>query len=219
MEMPQDVLDTVQPFAPDLIDTAIYGPEAAETFCEVSEDDVAEVLGWTPPSIEYADWAGRKWVANRAEADEIDRIAREQIDRIKAWQTAEKARLDRKLNWLEAVLQRYAIARRVATKAATTKLPSVTISTRQVAGGVDVVDEAAVIEWAETNGYEAAVKIKKSFLKSVLPKSILESVAVVATDDDGGTDAVLYDPKTGEAIPGLRPRAAGLSATIKPSSI
>lgn len=215
-QLPPEVLDTKDPFDADLLDAAIYGVETVDLPVEPTQDEITDILGWTPPDLEYADWAGRKWVANRAEADEIDRIAKEQIERIKAWQAAEKARLDRKLSWLESVLQRFAIARRVATNNATTKLPSVTISTRRVAAGVDVVNEAEAIAWAEERKVSGVVKVTKSFRKSDIPKEYLDAIALV--EEGGESVARFIDPNTGEPIPGLQPRSAGLSASIKPAS-
>lgn len=214
MQLPPEVLDTIAPFDEELIDAAIAGDEAP-----LEDDDIAEILGWTPPDIEYADWAGRKWVACTEERSEIDRIAETQIARIKAWQDAEHARLDRKLGWLAGTLERFAIARRVATKAATTKLPSVTISTRETRAGVEVVDEAAAIAWAEGRPWSAeVVKVSKRLLKSKLPKEMTEVVAPVE-NEDGVMVARLIDTTTGEPIPGLMPREAGLSVSISAAGL
>lgn len=225
MELPHEVLDMHEPFDHTEIDYVVLGemapdqhPSGDDPYAEIrnDEDRRNQIAAWVPDSIETADWAGRKFVAYTSERDEVNRVALEQIERIKAWQQAETARLDRKIGFFEGVLARYAIGRRAATKAATTKLPSVTISTRTSKGGVDVVDEEAAIEWAETHGLETAVKTTKKFLKSVLPESLLAAVAPVEVD--GETVARFID-SNGEPVPGLRYREAGLSASVKANTI
>ena len=223
MNMPTDLLDTVEPISSDHLDIAIFGQTTDPDYQggHLDTEQVEGILGWTPPDIEQADWAGRKWVAANAEIAEVNRVANEQIERIKAWQNGQTARLTRTAGFFEGVLSRYAIGRRIATKAATTKLPSVTISTRKVKEGVDVVDEAAAIAWAEERGIdETVVKTTKKFLKSVVPDEMLSTVAPFIDPEHPDEPVARYvDPTSGEFIPGLQYRPAGTGVTVKANTL
>lgn len=217
MQLPPEVLDTSEPFDPEQLDAVIND----EGHPELTEDEVTSILGWTPPDIERADWAGRKWVAAASEADEVKRIAAEQIARIESWRDGELARVNRRLSWFAQVLERFAVGRRIASGTATTKLPSVTVSTRQVNAGVDVDDEAAVIDWLETNRpteAEVAVKVTKKLLKSSIPTDLTEMIVPIEMPD-GSTTARFIDRRTGEPVPGLVPRQPRLSASVKPNTV
>lgn len=146
-------------------------------------DDLADLLaelGERAPRFAVVDEGSAGWVVDKLLSYD-ERIARitEQFLAMTAGLKADKARFERRfLPELEAYYDR------VPKKGKSLKLLTGTLSKRSVTGAPKIVDEKAVLEWAETD----------------LPKALVPVPATVKLDGD----AVRKHCKaTGEVVPGV----------------
>jgi hypothetical protein len=111
---------------------------------------------WRITNVGQADWAMRKVGEVREREQEYD-------DQIKLWQEA-KRRMAAAADWLEDRLAEWAIERRT-DRIKSQQLAHGTVATSKHQPRIEVVDEAAVIEWARSD-CPGAIRTVERFLKS-----------------------------------------------------
>lgn len=169
-------------------------------------DDESPVRRWAIRSLDEAEWAMRKLAALDGRAGEIADQSSVWYQRIREWETRERARIEPGVRFFTERLQRYALDRRALDERhnKTTFLPSGSIATRGSADPKVVVDdEAVVIAWAKStlddSQREDVVKVEESVRVSELRKVVKvgerdvllaaetwEKVTGIIIDDPGG---------------------------------
>lgn len=133
----------------DLVD--LYdapNPDELEPFPEWTGDDgpEPEPEGWTVDDDTSAEWALRQLGRAKAELAALDDHARAETDRVKAWRAAAGSDAERRAAVMESHLNGY--ARRLRDRGvATRKLVAGEVGTRKTPDKVEVVDEAAFVEF------------------------------------------------------------------------
>lgn len=188
---------------------------------------VARTAGWRITDRGGAEWAGRRYAERRADIADVKARAKTWRDRITDWERAELGKLQGSALHLEMLLIEYAAERRAADPkgAKSTPLPSVVIKgTAQCVGGrIDVVDQEAVEEWAETSldsdEYEQVVKTTTQVMLDPLRKHL--KIITPARPDDAPDDAPDPEPIVvdagGQPVPGVDITAEYVSWKVNPT--
>jgi phage host-nuclease inhibitor protein Gam len=152
-------------------------------------------------------WAMRGFANAQRRINEIERQGQKEIDRINLWIQANTRRHQYEIDYYQNILQSY--LNRVREDSADGRksldFPDGVVSSRITPSKVSVSDIQAFVAWAETNGHEEWIRIKKDADVSSIKKVV-----------DYSGDLVI-DPITGEVIEGLSHVEGGLSVTIKVS--
>lgn len=161
-----------------------------------------------------ADWAMRRLretrlarleLATRAQA-EIDPHQAE-IDRIRAWQKGEDAKLAPDADYFRGLMEAYALSERERTKddrkpRMSISTPHGAIKTRATGASWDIENEAAFVAW----------------LKEHHPHLVKTTDAVRLADAKKALDAIpggfVIDPDSGEVVPGVKVGEPGVSASV-----
>lgn len=144
---------------------------------------------WRIEDDTAANWALRKLAAYETEQDRINTQAFAEIARINEWRAARLAALTSHTDFFQARLAEYLRnIRRANPDTKTYHLPAGTIASRTTAGAIRILDEPALIEWAETNEPDL-VTVKKTVSKTAIKKLAI------------GKDGVSLIAATGERIP------------------
>lgn len=143
------------------------------------DDERPEVQGrWAIENLDAADWALRRLADLQREKAENEAIARRRIEEIQMRLATLNKRAERGIAYFEAKLTEWAKANRaelIPGKKKTRDLPSGSISFRKKGGGLVVVDEAALLKWAEEQGLEKGlVRIKVEPALSEIKKQLGE---------------------------------------------
>lgn len=153
--------------------------DAAET------DEVEKYIGnpelgpWMPPTLGQAEWAMRRLSNAEGAWDEIEQEANAAMLRIQEWKQDAQRHFAREIDFFTRALELYGLARRAATGAATTPLPSGKVKTRWVDPKLVVDDEKAVVDWLDKHGYHDAINTKKTVLVSQLPGRVVVADRIV----------------------------------------
>jgi len=152
-------------------------------------------------------WAMKGFANAQRRINEIERQGQKEIDRINLWIQANTRRHQYEIDYYQNILQSY--LNRVREDSADGRksldFPDGVVSSRITPSKVSVSDIQAFVAWAETNGHEEWIRIKKDADVSSIKKVV-----------DYSGDLVI-DPITGEVIEGLSHVEGGLSVTIKVS--
>lgn len=154
-----------------------------------------------------AAWAMRKLAQVRGRLDDVAAVAQAEIDRVRAWAEDQSEPLRRDAAYFEGLLGEYARTVRDdpgdGRKSVSTAHGSV--STRTIPARLEVTDVDALVAWAET-ARPGLVQVKKTVRAS-------DVKGVLASYSDG--DGQVFDPATGEVVPGIVGQPASVSVTFK----
>lgn len=120
---------------------------------------------------------------------QVERQAAAELAGIAKWKAERLATIQRERAWVDRSLEGFMVHHYHETHEPTVSTPNGTLKYTKKSSTVEVVDEAAAIDWALKAGVDDAVKVEMTFLKSKVGKtSIIEGRVVTAN---------------GEIIPGI----------------
>lgn len=186
-------------------------------------DELLDVVGDDPElhgpfpmlaDLEHAERAMRHLGHLQREITEASQQAAVWHDEIDRWHASVDQPLRRRAAFVTRQLEAFAIEHRTE-RAKTVRLPSGEIATRRAKDPVvDIVDEAAVLEWAgDTLDMDAYADVVKT-VESVRIARLRDHV-VIDGDDDG---RVVVHPATGTIVPGVVITDPQTTATPRPHS-
>lgn len=166
---------------------------------DLSDDDERE--RWEIDGDNLATWALRKIARAEAEIARIRAEHQAQVAEMDAWAEAAERGPERDIAFFTAKLIDYRRRLEAADPklAKTYKVAGGTIARRAGRTSTVVVDEAAFLAWARENALEAV---------TVKPRVS----AMGAWPDSGGE---VFDPATGDAVPGVQRRTSPDSYAVK----
>lgn len=132
-----------EPFPLDLLDAELAAADDPT-------DEPSPVRGWQITGPGTAEWAMAQLADTRSQQLDVAERAAEWAQRIQAWWDNAAGPLERRAAFFTGHLERWAVAEREATGKATVTLPSGVVRTRATAAAVEVLDDAAVVEWADS---------------------------------------------------------------------
>lgn len=142
---------------------------------------------WRPENDDQAEWALRVLARAEASSDATRTQAMRWRAKIDEWEAGQLAEDSVTIAVMTGHLERYGLSRREAGGGATTKLPSGKVATTGHKSKVVVIDEAAVIDWADNNlegdEFEATVKVTS--------KALVTGLRAVASIDHRPTGRVV----------------------------
>lgn len=171
---------------------ALEGQVSIEDFLSADFDKLVE--GEEQVSLggdRDATWALQKLAALRKQLAANNDLAEAEANRIAAWLEAVNEPLRRQVQFVEGILNGYAIHERTAHDRKTIILPYGKLSTRPGQEKWEVADPDAFIRWAEESGHKDLLKV------TTKPESLTVIKAALAATDDG--EAML----DGELVPGV----------------
>ena len=150
-------------------------------------------------------WAMRRLAQASRRVAEVKRQAQVEIDRINRWVEANTAGNVRTVEMFDRLLGQYLsrVRDNDADGRKSLSFPDGTVTSRNTPSKVEVTDLDAFIAWAEANGHEDWVRIKREVNLSEVKRGV-----------DYEADAVL-DPVTGLPIQGLLHVAGGVATSVK----
>lgn len=152
-------------------------------------------------------WAVKRLAIAQRRVNEVNRQASIEIDRINRWVAQNTERQKQQVEYFETSLTNYLVRVREdqLDGRKTLDFPDGTVSSRVTADKVAVVDLETFIKWAQDNGHEEWLRVKREADVSTIKKVV---------DFAGG---VVVDPLTGQVVEGLTHVEGGLSVTVKVS--
>jgi phage host-nuclease inhibitor protein Gam len=153
-------------------------------------------------------WAIRRLAVAQRRIDEVKRLAQIELDRINLWVSDKSRSSEHEIEYFERVLGEYLIRVRDNELDGRKKLdfPDGSISSRVSPPKVSVEDAEAFLAWADANGHEEWVRVKRE-----------ADVATIKKVVDFSGDSVI-DPVTGEVIAGLSHVEGGVTVSVKVSN-
>jgi phage host-nuclease inhibitor protein Gam len=150
-------------------------------------------------------WAVKQLARAQRRLDEVNRQAKEEIERIKSWAEYRSSRLQPNIDYFTNNLSAYLLRVREDEQDGRKSLdfPDGVVTSRAVASKVAVADIDAFVSWAEQNGHEDWLRVKREADLSGIKKVV-----------DFAGDAVI-DPTTGEIVEGLSHVPGGTSVSVK----
>jgi hypothetical protein len=125
--------------------------------------------------------------------------AEREIARVREWQAAEDKPLAARVDYLEGLLARFALAERAAGRGKTLSTPYARVATYPAGGGWLVTEEA--VGWARQNRPELV--------------QVVESLQVAAAKHTlRVADGKVIDPRSGDLVPGIAVAPIRLVATV-----
>lgn len=162
-----------------------YDPENPSTWDPASAP-------WTVTDDSEAEWALAKLQRAKSEVRNIERRAQAEVDRISAWHERTARGPLRDVEFFTGHLRRYyekvVVAGGLYGKSKSYNLTNGTLSTRAGSEKVEVVDEAACLDFAEGNGRVELLNIKTTPNKPAIKKALkageqIPGVELVRSDD------------------------------------
>jgi len=150
-------------------------------------------------------WAIKQLARAQRRLDEVNRQAKEEIERIKSWVEFRSSKLSPQIEFFTQNLSTYLLRVREDEQDGRKSLdfPDGVVTSRSIASKVAVEDLDAFVKWAEENGHEDWLRVKREADLATIKKSI-----------DYSGDVVL-DPSTGQVIDGLNHVPGGTSVSVK----
>lgn len=184
--------------------TALEGQVSIEDFLSADFDTLMQ--GEEEVSLggdQDATWALRKLAALRKQTAANNAIAEAEANRIAAWLAAVNEPLKKQIQFVEGILNGYAVHERTANKRKTIVLPYGKLATRETADKWEVADADAFVAWAK-DGHEELLKV------TTKPESLTVIKSALNVAEDG---TVLADG--GEPVPGITcTKSTDVSVTI-----
>lgn len=127
----------------------------------VDEENEAVRAGWRVDSVSSLDWALARKAALEAEMETNEALVSEAIDRLQARLNELNDQAMRGVRFFDQRINEYAQANKEELlgggKKKSRKLPHGTVGWRKSPGGLEVVDEAALLAWAQAQPVELAL--------------------------------------------------------------
>lgn len=198
----------------DLYEALSEVPDDLQPPPEGEERERWTIAGAPPEARDrLASWAFRRLWLIEQERKRLEDSADAEVGRIRAWLGHALSPLDNDANFFRGALTEYLRAIRAERgedpdnpKTTTYKLPTGTITGRKPPGRIEVLDEAAFIEWATTAGHEDLVRVKKEVDKVAIKR------LTVAKD---GVSVIIE----GERVPFVEARRGPERLDAKPAAV
>jgi hypothetical protein len=150
-----------------------------------------------------AAWAMRKLRRLRQHQESNNRLAAEQIEKIEDWLIHANRPSQDSIRFFESILSNYAVRQRIEEDRKTIDLPEGKISTRS--GSLKwAINGEVFLPWARENAPDL-IRIKEEAALSEV-KARLEV----------GGEGIVFDPSTGEHVPGVSAQQQDISVSIAP---
>lgn len=134
-------------------------------------DPVTEKPRFVIDDLGKANWALKKIAALRSELASVDSLANAEIDKIKAWQTKEKTRINSEIRSFETRLRPFAEAVVAGKKKKSVNCPNGVFGFRSKAADFDIVNDSKLLEDIKRDCPEF-VKIKEEINWGDFKKSL-----------------------------------------------
>jgi hypothetical protein len=138
-----------------------------------------------------ATWALQKLATLRKQQTANNAIAEAEANRIAAWLETVNAPIKKQIQYVENILNGYALYERRAHDRKTIILPYGKLATRPVADKWEVADPDAFIKWAEETGHTELLKI------TTKPESLTAIKSALDVAEDGTVLTAEGEPVTG----------------------
>ena len=150
-------------------------------------------------------WLMRRLAQTQRRIDEVMRQATVERERIDRWVAANTESNKRNAAFFDEVLGAYLLRCRFdeSDGRKSISFPDGKVSSRETPDTIDVEDIDVFVAWAEENGHENWIRVKKEADK----KALKEAVDFM--------DTTVLDPLTGEIIEGLKRVIGGYSTATK----
>lgn len=161
-----------------------------------------ERAGYRLRSLAHLSWAMGRLAAIQRRRLDVKTTAQAEVDRVRRWEAEEDAREARDAAWFEAIIQAYALDHRDDHRKTFTT-PHGVVKTRTVQAPWDI-DDGALIPWLRQH--------RPDLVKTT------EAVRVgdVKRELGRGVEAgLVYDPTTGEPVPGVKVGEPSLTASVE----
>lgn len=180
--------------------------EDAPDLWEVPTEE--ERPGYRLRSLSHATWAARKLRDLRRRRLDIHTTAQAEIDRIQAWAAREDEKLAPDIDWFRSLVEEFALTerRRSGGKVKSVSTPYGGVRTRVTSAPWTVTDKDALMAWLEKHRPDL-VRRKPA----PDPEFALGDAKKALTVQDGE----VFDPQSGEPIPGLKVGEPGITATAE----
>lgn len=183
---------------------------------EVGDDAEALLEAWKIDGIRTAEWAMRKIRQARAHLDEATTLAEEEIAAIVAWRDRQTTRAVHDLEFFERKIGAFhAELLETEPRRKTLELPAGTSKITAGQLSVDVYDEAAAVEAFEEMLDNPADAVK---YEAKVRKAEAKKWAVHKAGKEPGAYP-MYDPATGEELPGVRIVRGEPSHKVTPAEV
>lgn len=126
-----------------------------------------------------ATWALRKLASLRKQLAANNAIAEEEANRIAQWLNAVNEPLKKQVQFVEGILNGYAIFERSKNDRKTIVLPYGKLATRPVADKWEIADPDAFVAWAKESGHPELLKV------TTKPESLTVIKSALAVSEDG----------------------------------
>lgn len=175
-------------------------PLFQEELDEIEQQEVEERQSFRVTDLDSLNWVFRKLAAIESKKSEVNKLAAAEICRIQDYQKRELDKLARDEEFFRSHVSAYAIMRREADpkfKSEKTPYGSLTLKKQQPKWNYD---DAALVEWLESNERTDLIRIKKEPVKTDIKKlfSVTDSGSVV--DPDGVPVEGIYVEHRGDEL-------------------
>lgn len=161
-----------------------------------------EEEGFRIDNPEKAAWALRKYAALVKKREQNDSLADKEIERVRLWRDNANAAIEGNIEFFAAHLEAFAMQQRIAG-VKTFDSPSGKIKSRQTTPSFEV-DKTTFVDWAQSNNRDDLLRF------TVAPDLPAIKKALVPHGEQ------VFDPFTGESVPGVTPVPEKITFTIEP---
>lgn len=200
------------------METPSLYPELDEQLDIIDTDpEAAESSGmFTVDSLDKANWALSTLAKRDADLAEKRAAAERMQQRIADWIVGEERRHEQHTAFLRGQLERYHRERLDTDPTAKTlHFPAGELRARKAPDQWAYTDEAEFLRWAEANGREDLIRRRDPEPDRAAVKKALNP-AVAEVDVPRSTDVPVWDPETGEAVPGISVTPGTVRFTARP---
>lgn len=165
-------------------------------------DEAQEIQSEQKPfkieNLEQATWAFRKIAAYKAKQNEIDNVAKGEMERVQSWQQKETENIDSSIEFFEGILRQYFSEQRQHDPKFKISTPYGKVTSRKLPKKY-LYDDKKVIAWCKDNKLDGYIRVKEELDKVSFKKDFSQGV----------------NTETGEVIPGMTVMDQGEKIEIK----